>query len=531
MFYPRGGSAQVARYLSRALVESNWDVALASGSLGPPGSQTEAATFFAGLDVEPADYTPALERFRRGDDQLAGPIPFHGSFEDRDGAPDPVFAALSPEQAECQVAAWEEVLDRAGFGDSDVLQLHHLTPMHEAAARRWPRLRIVTHLHGTELRMLDRIQRLDAAAVALGTSLHGLVGAVAAGDHRRLPEQQRDLLQRTRLAGYRYGKDWSARLEAAARGCQRIICISPFQASEAVRLLGVRDDAIEVIPNGVDTVLFDRADLTPEERLALLRLWLVDDPQGWDETGRPGSIRYAPEDLEAFSGPAADPPPLLLYVGRYLDFKRVPLLIRAYARARPRFHTPAPLLIWGGSPGEWEGEHPHTVARDIGVEGVFFSGWRGHDELPLGLSCADVFVGPSVDEPFGLVFLEAMSCGLPVITTRTGGPLSFVNTKSDRANGWLVEPDDVDALAEALVAAVNDVVGRTERAENARRQIRDGYSWKALAARFEAVYAEVLDSNGRPRADNSRPQSRSASTRPRVVRGVRRPPVAGTGPV
>ena len=60
----------------------------------------------------------------------------------------------------------------------------------------------------------------------------------------------------------------------------------------------------------------------------------------------------------------------------------VPLLVRAYARARPRFETPVPLLIWGGSPGEWEGEHPYTVARELAVDGVFFSGWREHEEQP-----------------------------------------------------------------------------------------------------------------------------------------------------
>ena len=108
-------------------------------------------------------------------------------------------------------------------------------------------------------------------------------------------------------------------------------------------------------------------------------------------------------------------------------------LVRAYARARPRFSAPAPLLVWGGSPGEWEGEHPHTVAEREGSEGVFFSGWRGHDELPLGLACADLFIGPSVDEPFGQVFLEAMSCGVPVIATRSGGPPSFVNTGAREA--------------------------------------------------------------------------------------------------
>ncbi|TMK59214.1 MAG: glycosyltransferase family 4 protein [Actinobacteria bacterium] len=159
-----------------------------------------------------------------------------------------------------------------------------------------------------------------------------------------------------------------------------------------------------------------------------MRHWLVDEPQGWNESGIRGSIRYPLEALDAFTSRGGEPVPLLLFVGRYLGFKRIPLLVRAYARARPRFETSVPLLIWGGSPGEWEGEHPYTVARELAVEGVFFSGWRGHDELPLGLSCADVFVGPSVDEPFGLVFLEAMSCGLPVITTCTGGPLSFVNT-------------------------------------------------------------------------------------------------------
>ena len=114
------------------------------------------------------------------------------------------------------------------------------------------------------------------------------------------------------------------------------------------------------------------------------------------------------------------------------------------------------------------------------MDGVFFSGWRGHDELPLGLSCADVFVAPSVGEPFGLVFLEAMSCSaVPVITTTTGGPLSFVNTVAGRPNGWLVPPDDVDALADALVEAINDDATRNERADNATQQIRDADTRRA----------------------------------------------------
>ena len=163
-------------------MQSGWEVVLAAGSLGSPGEQTHAGTFFEGLHVEAADYTPALARFERGEDQLAGPVPFHGSFEARERAPDPVFAALSAEQAEAQVSAWEGVLERAGFGGVDVIHLHHLTPMHEAVARRWPERPLVTHLHGTDLKMLARIERLDAAADALGTSLEGLAAAGGSGE-------------------------------------------------------------------------------------------------------------------------------------------------------------------------------------------------------------------------------------------------------------------------------------------------------------------------------------------------------------
>ncbi|TMK59215.1 MAG: hypothetical protein E6G60_15015 [Actinobacteria bacterium] len=247
--------------LSLALGESGWDVVLASGSLGWPGEQTHAATFFEGLQVEVADYTPAFERFGLGEDQLVGPVPFHGSFEDREGAPDPVFAALSREQGEAQVSAWEGVFERAGLGNVDLIHLHHLTPMHDAAARLWPERALVTHLHGTELKMLHRVKCLDGVAVALDTGLDRLAAAVEFGElapDRQLPERERELPRRTKLSRYRYGKEWAARLEASARHSRRIICISPHGASEAVRLLGIPEGLIEVIPNGVDTDRFDR---------------------------------------------------------------------------------------------------------------------------------------------------------------------------------------------------------------------------------------------------------------------------------
>jgi glycosyltransferase involved in cell wall biosynthesis len=105
-------------------------------------------------------------------------------------------------------------------------------------------------------------------------------------------------------------------------------------------------------------------------------------------------------------------------------------------------------------------------------------------------------VAPSVDEPFGQVFLEAMASGLPVVTTATGGPLSFVNTERDRPNGWLVEPDDEGALAEALVELVADDQQRLMKGRNAYEQVRGHFSWRALAHRFTDCYENALSATG-----------------------------------
>ena len=109
-FFPRGGSAQVAREFGRALPAAGWRARLAAGSLGPPGELTNARSFFAGIDVEPLDYSTASEPA----DPLAAPVPFPPSYEDRPGAPDRVFAAVDDAAFERLVRAWIEVLGRAG---------------------------------------------------------------------------------------------------------------------------------------------------------------------------------------------------------------------------------------------------------------------------------------------------------------------------------------------------------------------------------------------------------------------------------
>jgi glycosyltransferase involved in cell wall biosynthesis len=460
LFYPRGGSALVAGYLSRALVAQGWKVTLACGSLGAEGALGNAATFFAGIDTVPAAYDDAVASWRRGEDPMDAPFPMHPSYEEREGAPDRSFPRVSPEQGGRIVAAWARLI--AGSADlrrARIFHLHHLTPIHEAAATVMPAVPIVTHLHGTELKMLDAIARGEPGA--------------GQGPHARW---------------------WAERMGDAARGADATIVISPHQRGEAIRLLGLDPGTVHLLPDGVDVERFSVRRSDDEERRARWLDWLVRDPQGWDEaSATPGSVRYTEDEVvEAFfDASSGESRPVLMFVGRFLGFKRVPLLVRAYARARARMAAPVPLVIWGGAPGEWEGEHPHSVVTRAGVDGVFFAGWRGHDDLPLGLACADCFVAPSTDEPFGLVYLEAMACGLPVIGTLSGGPPSFVNVVPGEPDGWLVPPDDEAALAEAIAQAVNERSECRRRGENAARHVRDSYSWNGLAGRFTQLYEDV----------------------------------------
>lgn len=457
VFYPRGGSAQVARYLSRALADKGWRTDLASGSLGDRGAQTNATTFFDRDDLEIADYTEAARWHERGRDPMLAPVPHHPSFEDRPDVADRVFALLDDAAAERQVTAWEHLLRGSAWQNDPVLHLHHLTPLQLAAQRCFPDTPRVAHLHGTELKFIDKAKRDPPSS-------------------------------------WNHVTAWVDRLGHAAALSHRIICVSSHDRDLAIDLLGLDPTIVRVIPNGVDTDRFDRRPLDPSARLGHWRRWLVEDPHGWDESGTPGTIRYAESDLAAFVD-GDKPAPVLLFVGRFLGFKRVALLVRAYGRARSRHGVRAPLVIWGGSPGEWEGEHPFTVARSEGIDGVFFVGWRGHEELPSGLACSDVLVAPSVEEPFGQVYLEAMACGLPVVATTTGGPPSFVNTRPGAPSGWLVAPDDEQALASTLAEAATNPVEVRRRGECAYEQIRAAYSWQSFAGQFIEVYEDLIQSS------------------------------------
>jgi glycosyltransferase involved in cell wall biosynthesis len=442
-FFPRGGSAQVARALALALPGSRWRMTLASGSLGAPGEPTHAASFYDGTEVAAVDYTPALQLA----DPLAAAVPFQPSYEDRPGGPDRVFTAVDDAAFERLVAAWVGALGRAGAGRADLLHLHHLTPAHEAALRAFGSLPILGQLHGTELALL------------------------------------RTLAVEPPRSSWHYARRWEGRLRGWAGACARLI-VPPGAEDEVATLLGLERSRLHGLPSGVELDRFQPRPLAGEERRAFWRGWLVENPQGWDRDGEPGGVSYREDDLAAFSSG-----PVFLYLGRFTAVKRLPLLIRAHQCAQAQLRRACPLVLVGGHPGEWEGEHPLQTIRRLGAEQVFLAGWRPHDQLPDALNAADVLVLPSVAEAFGLALVEAMACALPVIACASHGPAEIVH---DGESGWLVPPDDEHALAAALIEAATQPGERHRRGQHALSDARERFGWTAIAAQIAALYDDVV---------------------------------------
>ena len=196
--------------------------------------------------------------------------------------------------------------------------------------------------------------------------------------------------------------------------------------------------------------------------------------------------------------------PAVVFVGRITRQKGLPYLLRA-AEQLP---DGVQLVLCAGAPDTPELAREVTgLVEDLRTrrEGVLWiEQMLPRDDLVAVLSAGTVFVCPSVYEPLGIVNLEAMACGLPVVGTATGGIPEVVD---DGVTGWLVPIEQVadgtgtpvhpDAFVADLGAALAQAVADPERAARmgaaARRRVEDHFAWEAIAERTVGVYRAVLE--------------------------------------
>lgn len=503
LFFPRGGSSLVVKNLTEQTLAAGRPARIFAGSLGQPAAYSHAPTFYSGLPLTACDYNPAATAHTRGADALAQPVPMHPSYEDRTGAPDRIFAAVAPATADAIEAYWRRHLTTHHAGQGGLLHLHHLTPLHGIAqVHDRP---VVTTLHGTELKFLRNALRRLHLADALGLSVAALGEQYRTEPRatlRRLTQSasapdldEAEALLTDRWHMWTHAQHWVDRLRAYAATSDRIVVISEQDRALAQSLVHIPESRIDLVSNGVDTDLFTPpAAFDDTHRYKILHRWLVDDPQGWLPGQAPGTIRYTTSDVRRLlHDDQGHRRPLLLWMGRFLAFKHLDLLLQAVAVLRERTPVRPALLVLGGNPGEWEGAHPHTLACDLGItDDVFFAGWRPHRDLIDGLHCADLLTAPSVDEPFGLIYLEAMASGTPVIASASGGPLGYVTTSGPHATGWLPAPGDLADLTATIEHALTNPADLTRRGEAAGQFARDHYSWRSLTPHYLDIYDRVL---------------------------------------
>ncbi|MBL8728584.1 MAG: N-acetyl-alpha-D-glucosaminyl L-malate synthase BshA [Planctomycetes bacterium] len=222
-----------------------------------------------------------------------------------------------------------------------------------------------------------------------------------------------------------------------------VTAVSQYLADETRLMFGVRKE-VEVIPNFVDTERFRPAG-TPR----------------WHQRG--------------------DGERILVHASNFRPVKRVADVVRAFAEILQ--HVPARLLLVGEGPDR---EHALAVASDLGCSHkVEHLGM--HDSIETVLPQADLFLSASETESFGLSMLEAMSCGVPCVSTAVGGVAEVLGD-----TGELTPFADPSALATAALRVLVDGDLHTRRAAAARQRAVELFATEKIMARYLDLYERVL---------------------------------------
>ncbi len=247
--------------------------------------------------------------------------------------------------------------------------------------------------------------------------------------------------------------------KAVLETAERIIATSP-QEKEHLRSLVSTNGNIDIIPCGTDIHRFGSMNRSEARELLGLN----------------------PEDKIVF------------YIGRFDKRKGIETIVRGVARSVLRGNPHLKLIIGGGSrPGQSDGierERIEGIVAELGMtDFTTFPGRISDELLPAYYTAADVCVVPSHYEPFGLVAIEAMACGTPVVASDVGG-LQF--TVVSEETGLLTPPKDEVAFGQAIDRILTNPEWRNKLGEAGRRIVESKFSWDGVAYQLSDLYTALI---------------------------------------
>ncbi len=255
----------------------------------------------------------------------------------------------------------------------------------------------------------------------------------------------------TDLMGYEKGPRYRQFALTAAQKAEAIIAISHQVQKDLIATYKVSRNKAPLIGNGFGTEYFK---LLPDLDKA---------------------------DVLAEFGLGGGRDPLVSFVGKFTRFKGIDVLLKAAAIYEKHLTGVQTVLVGHGQ--LWD--EMHRLRDALGLQGVHFLGHQTQDVLARIYNAADVSIVPSRIEPFGLVAVEALACGTPVIATNAGGLPDFINEEV----GALVPVDDPESLASAVIEEIENNTKQT-KGIYANRYAYEGYTWERQVAKMIDLYPQ-----------------------------------------
>ncbi len=178
---------------------------------------------------------------------------------------------------------------------------------------------------------------------------------------------------------------------------------------------------------------------------------------------------------------------IILFFGNIVAYKGPHILLKAFLKVKSQFKDVK--LVFAGR-GEMQ-EELKKLAADLGVkDDIIFTGYVDEKLKPFYYRSADIFCLPSITmaEAFGIVNLEAMACGVPVISSKLGGIPDVV---IDKKTGLLVKPEDEEALAESIIFLLENEDISQKMGKNGKKKVEE-YSWRKIAEKTQEFYERLV---------------------------------------
>jgi glycogen(starch) synthase len=271
-----------------------------------------------------------------------------------------------------------------------------------------------------------------------GTPIVATIHATEAGRNSGIHDETQRYINDT---------EWMLTYEAS-----EVIVNSNYMKSELQRLFGLPFEKINVVPNGVNLNLYSGVE----------------------------------RDYEFRRQYAADNEKIILFVGRLVYEKGIQHLIAAMPKILEKYHDSK--LVIAGKGGMIDELKAQVNAMGISNK-VYFTGYLNSKQVVKMYKCADVAVFPSTYEPFGIVALEGMLSGTPVVVSDVGGLNEIVQHGENGMKSYAGNPN---SLADSIVSLLYDPALCMKVAKNAKAKVRAEYNWQKIAQDTHFAYQKAI---------------------------------------